>query len=207
MVVMRAIGVALKNVYDNSRQLVLSHLLFLRIHFGKIDVHNNVHKGVPDIPEDLFRIGEKLISTEKLHRIIEQILEQRSRGLSQQDVAGRFGVDRTFVSRLEGLGAVRKGSSLAVIGFPVKNKDEILALLTELGVDFSLIMTDDERWRFVQEKSGIELFNEIMSLVAKARTFDVVVVHRLQAADQVERRPARQGSGRLRPGGNADRRG
>jgi predicted XRE-type DNA-binding protein len=127
------------------------------------------------LPEDLIRIGEKLISPEKLHRIIEQILEQRSRGLSQQEVAARFEVDRTFVSRLEGLGAVRKGSSLAVIGFPVKNKEEILSLLAELGVDYSLIMSNDERWRFVQEKSGIELFNEIMGLVAKARSFDVVV--------------------------------
>ena len=79
-------------------------MLFLRIHFGKIIVHNNVHREVPALPEDLFRIGEKMISPEKLNRIIEQILEQRSRGLSQQEVAVRFGVDRTFVSRLEGLG-------------------------------------------------------------------------------------------------------
>lgn len=127
------------------------------------------------MPEDLIRIGEKLISMEKLKRIIEQILEQRSQGMSQQEAADRFGVDRTFISRLEGLGAVRKGSSLAVIGFPIGNKQEILDLLTELGVDFSLIMANDERWRFVQEKSGIELFNEIMSMVAKVRTYDVVI--------------------------------
>ena len=126
--------------------------------------------------EDLIRIGEKLISLEKLHRSIEQILEQRSRGLSQQEVADRFSVDRTFVSRLEGLGAVRKGSSLAVIGFPVQNKEEILALLAELGVDFGLIMTDTERWRFVREKSGIELLNEIMGLVSRVRAYDVVIV-------------------------------
>jgi transcriptional regulator with XRE-family HTH domain len=128
------------------------------------------------LQEDLIRIGEKLISLEKLHRIIEQILEQRSRGLSQQEVADRFSVDRTFVSRLEGLGAVRKGSSLAVIGFPVQNKEEILALLAELGVDFGLIMTDTERWRFVREKSGIELLNEIMGLVSRVRAYDVVIV-------------------------------
>jgi transcriptional regulator with XRE-family HTH domain len=150
--------------------------LFLRIYFGKIIVHNNVHREVPALPKDLFRVGEKMISPEKLHRIIEQILEQRSRGLSQQEVAVRFGVDRTFVSRLEGLGAVRKGSSLAVIGFPVKNKEEILVLLAERGVDFSLIMTDAERWRFVREKSGLELLNEIMSLVSRVRAYDVVIV-------------------------------
>lgn len=150
--------------------------MYGRQYCGKISVHKNVHRGVPDILEDLFRIGEKLISSEKLYRIIGQILEQRSRGLSQQDVAGRFGVDRSFVSRLEGLGSVRKGSSLAVFGFPVKNKDEIQALLTELGVDFSLIMTEAERWRFVQEKSGIELLNEIMGLVSRVRVYDVVIV-------------------------------
>lgn len=128
------------------------------------------------MPEDLFRIGEKLISTEKLHRIIGQILERRSQGMSQQEAADHFGVDRTFVSRLEGLGAVRRGSSLAVIGFPVKNKEEIQALLVELGVDFSLFMTDEERWRFVEEKSGIELLNEIMGMVAQVRTFDAVII-------------------------------
>jgi transcriptional regulator with XRE-family HTH domain len=128
------------------------------------------------LPEDLFRIGGKIISSEKLQLIIEQILGQRSRGLSQQEVAANFGVDRTFVSRLEGLGAVRRGSSLAVIGFPVKNKEEILVLLAELGVDFGLIMTDIERWAFVREKSGLELLNEIMSLVSRVRGYDVVIL-------------------------------
>lgn len=122
-----------------------------------------------------FRVGEKLISLEKLDRIIDQILTQRSEGVSQQEVAERFGLDRSFVSRLESLGAVRKGARLAVIGFPIKNKEEIESLLVELGVDFSLIMTDEERWRFVEEKSGIDLFNEVMRLTAQVRTYDVVI--------------------------------
>jgi hypothetical protein len=37
-------------------------------------------------------------------------------------------------------------------------------------------MTEAERWRFVQEKSGIELLNEIMGLVSRVRVYDVVIV-------------------------------
>lgn len=125
---------------------------------------------------DFYRIGEKLISMEKLTRAVTEILSLRSQGLSQQEVAGRFEVDRSFISRLETLGEVRRGASLAVVGFPIKNKQELLSLLAELGVDFSLIMTDDERWSFVREKSGIELFNEVMRLVAVIRTYDVVIL-------------------------------
>lgn len=43
-------------------------------------------------------------------------------------------------------------------------------------MDFSLIMTNAERWRFVQEKSGLQLFNEVMRLVAEIRTYDVVIL-------------------------------
>lgn len=125
---------------------------------------------------EFYRIGDKLISMEKLNRLMEQIISLRSQGISQQEVAERCGVDRSFVSRLESLGAVRRGASIAVVGFPLKNKEEIFSLLDELGVDFRLIMTNDERWRFVKEKSGLELLNEIMSLVPKVRTYDVVIL-------------------------------
>lgn len=123
-----------------------------------------------------YRIGDKLVSMEKLGRILEQILDLRSQGLSQQEVASRFGVDRSFVSRLETLGSVRRGARLAVVGFPIKNKEELQTLLEELGVDYSLLMTNRERWRFVQEKSGIELFNEVMRITAKVRTYDAVIL-------------------------------
>lgn len=125
---------------------------------------------------DFHRIGDKLISMEKLNRLIAQIISLRSQGISQQEVAERCGVDRSFISRLESLGAVRRGASIAVVGFPLKNKEEISSLLDELGVDFRLLMTNDERWRFVKEKSGLELLNEIMGLVSKVRTYDVVIL-------------------------------
>ncbi|HHV35943.1 MAG TPA: transcriptional regulator [Syntrophomonadaceae bacterium] len=125
---------------------------------------------------DFYRIGDKLVSMEKLFRSLTQMMSLRSEGISQQEVADRYGVDRSFLSRLEGLGAVRRGESIAVVGFPLQNKDEVLSLLGDLGVDFSLIMTNEERWRFVKEKSGLELFNQVMGLVAKIRSYDVVIL-------------------------------
>jgi transcriptional regulator with XRE-family HTH domain len=125
---------------------------------------------------DFYRVGEKLISMEKVVRLLGELLDMRSRGYSQQEAAERFGLDRSFVSRLEGLGAVRKGMRLAVIGFPIENKEEILQLLNELGVDFQLIMTNRERWQFVEQKSGIDLFNEVMQITTRVRSYDAVIL-------------------------------
>ncbi len=126
--------------------------------------------------EGFYRIGDKLISMEKLVRSLAQMLLLRSKGISQQEVATRSGVDRSFISRLEGIGAVRRGATIAVVGFPLLNKEEVLSLLGELGVDFNMLMTDEERWRFIKEKSGQELLNQVMKLVAKIRTYDVVIL-------------------------------
>lgn len=125
---------------------------------------------------DLLRIGEKIISRKKMARLIDQILEMRSAGVAQQEIANRLGVDRTFISRLENLGEVRKGNRIAVVGFPIKNKDEIMDLLHREGIEFTLVMTEKERWDFVKKASGIELLNKIMNLLAEAKSFDVVIV-------------------------------
>lgn len=125
---------------------------------------------------DLLRIGDKVVSRHKIDTFINEILQLRSSGLSQTDVAALLGIDRTLVSRLENLGEVRKGKSVAVIGFPIANRKEIYSLLQAEGVDFALLMSESERWDFVREKSGIELFNSIMELIAKAHSFDQIVV-------------------------------
>jgi len=125
---------------------------------------------------DLVRIGEKIISRRKITRHIDQILEMRSTGVAQQEIANRLAVDRTFISRLEALGEVRKGKRIAVVGFPIKNKAEITELLHKEGIEFTLIMTEDERWDFVKKARGIDLLNRIMSLIAEARSYDVMIV-------------------------------
>ncbi|PSR28056.1 MAG: transcriptional regulator [Sulfobacillus thermosulfidooxidans] len=125
---------------------------------------------------DLIRVGDKVISLSRIANVTEQILLARSQGMSQQDVAKKFGVDRSFVSRLETLGELRKGRSIAVIGFPIANPEEVRTLCRELGVELCWVMTNQERWEYAQSRNGIELVNEIMDLANKFRQFDVVIL-------------------------------
>ena len=125
---------------------------------------------------DLIRLGEKIISRRKLDSVISEILSLRAKGLSQTEVASRLGVDRTLVCRLESLGEIRKGLRLAVVGFPVLNKEEVRQALEREGVDFIFLMSEKERWEFIKQKSGIELFDSIMELIAKAHSYDHIVI-------------------------------
>lgn len=125
---------------------------------------------------ELLRLGEKIISRRKIDRFIDEILGLRSKGLSQTEVAARLGVDRTLVCRLENLGEIRKGRSLAVVGFPILNKKELHDALEQEGVDFIILMSEAERWEYIRQKSGVDLFNSIMELIAKAHSFDQVLV-------------------------------
>jgi len=125
---------------------------------------------------EFVRIGDKVISRQKIDDAIDQILALREKGLSQSDVAEKLGVDRTFVSRLETLGEIRKGGSMALIGFPLANPAEIERVAREEGVEFTLLMTDEERWSFVKEKSGIELLNTLMQIIAAVRRFEKVIL-------------------------------
>ena len=110
------------------------------------------------------------------HEIIDKALDLRSGGLSQQEVANIMSLDRPFISRLEKLGEVRKGRKIGVVAFPIENKLELEQYLKKEGVDFMLLMTDEERWGFVKEKQGIELFNGVMEIIARLRTCDVIIV-------------------------------
>ncbi len=125
---------------------------------------------------DLIRVGEKVISLSRIQDIAEQILLARAGGLSQQEVAVRFNVDRSFVSRLESVGELRKGRSVAVIGFPVANTDEIRALCQTLGVELCWVMTNAERVQYAQSRNGVELVNEIMDIAASFRKYDTIIL-------------------------------
>lgn len=124
---------------------------------------------------ELLRIGDKLVSKLRIDQRIERILEMRASGQSQQEVADQVGIDRTFISRLEALGEVRKGGRLALIGFPVANKAELMSVAEREGVEFVLLFNDEERWGFVSDVSGPDLFNRIMEWVAHLKEFDAVV--------------------------------
>ena len=124
---------------------------------------------------DFVRIGDKLIHRQRVIRVIDEIFALRAQGLSQSEVAGRLGTDRSFVSRLESLGEVRKGGSIAIVGFPITNKEEVLRVAQEEAVDYTFLMTDRERWEFL-ERPGTEVFNEIMALAAEVRKHPTVIV-------------------------------
>lgn len=84
--------------------------------------HTFVHNPEVHPVTDLVRIGDKVIDRARLHRLIDQALDLRAGGASQQEVADRLGTDRTFVSRLETLGELRRGRRIGLVGFPVANK-------------------------------------------------------------------------------------
>ncbi|GAQ24031.1 transcriptional regulator [Tepidanaerobacter syntrophicus] len=125
---------------------------------------------------DFIRIGGKLISISRIENTIQEMLILRQQGVSQADVAKKFNTDRTFLSRLESLGEIRKGKTIAIVGFPIKNTEELKQMAAQEGVDFTLIMNDKERWDFVYEKSGIELLNEVMGIIYQVRQYDVVIL-------------------------------
>lgn len=124
---------------------------------------------------DLLRIGDKVLDRERVHKLVDRALELRSAGVSQQEVAKTLGTERSFVSRLESLGEIRKGGQIALIGFPVENKEELEKMAREEGIDFIFILTEEERWRFIENKNGLELFNEIMDLIARVKIYPKVI--------------------------------
>jgi hypothetical protein len=126
--------------------------------------------------ERVFRIGEKLISLEKVVRQVEKALEMREKGHSQQEAAVRLHLDRSFISRLESIGEIRKGRRIAVIGFPLANSVELSEICREFGLDFFLILNDRERWELVQDKQALDFFNRMLELFTRLREYDTLIL-------------------------------
>lgn len=125
---------------------------------------------------DFIRIGDKVISRTKINKKIDEIIKLRAMGLSQSDVGEKMGIERTFISRLEGLGEIRKGQSIGAVGFPIKNKQEVEKVLKDYGVEYYLLMSEDERNEFVNQRNGQQVVNYILELINKFRDFDTVIV-------------------------------
>jgi transcriptional regulator with XRE-family HTH domain len=124
---------------------------------------------------DFYRIQDKMISWQKIEKTLQKALTMRVRGFSQQEVADRLQIDRTFISRLEGIGELRKGQSIAFVGFPIANKDEIRELLESEGCDFILIMDEQERQDFINQRTGKQMLDDLMDLTAQVRSYDTVI--------------------------------
>jgi len=125
--------------------------------------------------EDLFRIGRKLVSREKILTALDAILSERASGATQREAAHSADVPRTFVSNLETLGELESDARVAIIAFPVGNGDELRALAARYGVEFTLAFSQEER-----EHTGAahpaELFNRTLDTIAALQDFDTVIV-------------------------------
>ncbi len=125
---------------------------------------------------NLIRIGDKVVSRERIEEFVDRFLALRAEGLSQQDVAQKLGVDRTLISRLESIGEVRKGGPTGLIAFPVANPKQLLTLAEEAGLELAVVMNNAQRWEFLEQRDGPGLLREIMGIVARARDCDRVIV-------------------------------
>jgi len=126
--------------------------------------------------ERVFRIGEKLISLDKVMRQVEKALEMREKGHSQQEIATMLHLDRSFISRLESIGEIRKGRRVAVIGFPLANSSELTEICRTYGLDFSMLLNDRERWALVQDQQALDFFNKMLEIVTRLREYDTLIM-------------------------------
>lgn len=125
---------------------------------------------------EVVRIGEKLVSRRKLFSIVDNMLNLRSLGIPQQEVARRLQVDRTLVSRLECAGEIHKGERIAVLGFPIANKKQVEEALLQEGVEFVFLLSEEERWEWVQKDSGTHLLDKIFCMISQLRSFDLIII-------------------------------
>lgn len=123
----------------------------------------------------LFRIGDKVVSRDKLLDAIDSILEDREHGATQEEAARNSAVQRSFVSFVETLGEVRRGPRVALVGFPIANCDEVRALAEKHAVDFALVFSQAER-ESIEGGEVANVFNQLLETLAALRDFDTVVL-------------------------------
>lgn len=126
-------------------------------------------------PMKFYRIGDKVINSKYLDKTISKILKLRQSGLSQSKVADELGIERSFISRLESIGEIRRGNKIALVGFPIENKKEITQLAQDAGLEYVLVMTEEERWDFIQEKTGLQLFEELIEILVELKEYDLTI--------------------------------
>ena len=122
----------------------------------------------------LYRIGDKVVSREKLIDALEEILGDREAGATQEEVARTYGVQRSFVSFLESLGEIRRGPRVALVGFPVANAEEVREIARVKGVDFVLVFSQEQR-ESIENQPGADVFNRLLETLATLRDHDVVI--------------------------------
>jgi len=123
----------------------------------------------------LFRIGDKVVSREKLLDAVDAILEDREQGATQEEAARHAGVQRSFVSFLETLGELRRGPRVALVAFPVANAEEVRELGERYALDFVLAVSQAQR-ESIESGDATNIFNQLLETLATLRDFDTVVL-------------------------------
>ncbi|MEW6188521.1 MAG: hypothetical protein AB1466_00175 [Actinomycetota bacterium] len=125
---------------------------------------------------ELVRIGEKIINRDRLLKLVSEILHRRSRGATQQEVASVLGVERSFVSHLEGLGEIRRGRRIALVCLSAENRTQIEEIAREYAVDFIFLPDEDHGHFTLSGENPIELFNQVLEILTKLKEFDLVIL-------------------------------
>lgn len=125
---------------------------------------------------DLYRIGEKVVSRDKLLDSLDSILADRAAGATQEEAARNAGVQRSFVSFLETLGEVRRGPRVALVGFPIANCGEVREAAQAHAVDFVLVVSQAERENIESESPAASVFNQLLETLAALREFDTLIL-------------------------------
>lgn len=135
-----------------------------------------------------YRIGDKVVSREKVFDLVSEILEARESGATQEEASRAHGVQRTFVSFLETLGEVRRGKRVAIVGFPIANIAEVQAVADEHGVEYCMLLSQAQR-EGLESAPADEMFNLVLETLAKLREFDIVLLlasdRRVPAAERI----------------------
>lgn len=124
---------------------------------------------------NIISMGDKVVNADHIHLMVDQILQLRQKGFSQQEVADRTGIDRGFIARMESLGEIHKGVHLALIGFPLANVRELTEVARAAGVDFILLMSESDRQHFMEDMKSSDLINHFMALIAKLKEYNNVI--------------------------------
>lgn len=123
----------------------------------------------------IYRIGDKVVSRDKLLDAVDAILQDRESGATQEQAARHAGVQRSFVSFLETLGEVRRGPRVALVAFPVANCEEVTAVAERHAVDFVLVLSQAER-EGIEHGDASQIFNQLLETIAVLRDFDTLVL-------------------------------
>jgi len=124
---------------------------------------------------ELVRIGDKVVSRDKLLDAVDAILTDRAAGATQEEAARHAGVQRSLVSFLETLGEVRRGPRVALVGFPIANCGEVRELAEKHAVDFVLVVSQAER-ESIESGSPATVFNQLLETLSVLRDFDTLVL-------------------------------